>query len=292
MRQTSRLGSLMETFSEPTNYSNDTHQPASHSRATSLMESMGGVSFGKAQPTSLNEEKSSQEDIRVYIGQDTVLGEAKPQGKVQKMLLDAAKVAAEKGDVVSVNSITRRRENIGIDYGRIMSAYQALEKKGLITVEVERGVDTYLKLVEESIDEAKVEFETDEEFVAYIEDNIPKSLKEKANFSVELNKKALGGGRTVTVRYTSNDIVENPNLRGIEFNALFRMIFMIHQTPEAPNAREDMRFEIVSGFSRRAKELVKAPRMLKQKDFQGAADKLIKFFNENEDALLDWSSNL
>lgn len=257
------------------------------------MESMGGISFGDTRPAPINEENSWDAlDTRTYLGQDTVLGEAKPAGKVQKLLLDAAELAAKTGDVVSINSMTRRRDFIGIDYGRIMSAYQALENKGLVTVEVEKGVDTYLKLVEGIELVEAVEFEKDEDFVEYIEKNIPKSLKEKAHFSVDLNKSALGGGRTVTVRYTSNDYIENPRLRGIEFNALFRMIFMIHQTPEAPDTRADMRFEIVSGFSRQVKQLVKAPRMLKQKDFQLAADKLIKFFKDNEKALLDWSSNL
>ena len=292
MRNNSRIGSLMETFSSPAN-NGSSPKKAANSKTSVLMESMGGISYGRPRPTALNEAiNEEKEDTRAYLGQDTVLGEAKPQGKVQKLLLDATELAAKTGDVVSVNSITRSREFIGIDFGRIMSAYQALETKGLLTVEVERGVDTYLKLVEETIDEAKVEFKTDDEFVAYIEKNIPKALKEKAEFSVELNKNALGGGRTITVRYTSNDYIENPRLRSIEFNALFRLIFMIHQTPEAPVAGADMRFEVVSGFSRQAKEFVKAPRMLKQKDFQSVADKLIKFFKDQEDVLLDWSSNL
>lgn len=292
MRNNSRIGSLMETFSAPANNGSSIKKPAS-SKTSVLMESMGGMQYGRSRPAAMHESTvQDKEDIRVYLGQDTVLGEAKPQGKVQKLILDATELAAKTGDVASVNSLTRRREFIGIDFGRVMSAYQALEAKGLLTVEVERGVDTYLKLVEETIDEAKVEFKTDEDFVAYIEKNIPKALKEKADFSVELNKAALGGGRTVTVRYTSNDYKENPRLRNIEFNALFRLIFMIHQTPESPEAGADMRFEIVSGFSRQAKQFIKAPRMMKQKDFQGAADKLIKFFKDQEDELLDWSSNL
>lgn len=136
--------------------------------------------------------------------------------------------------------------------------------------------------------ESADDFATADEMVAYINEGIPKTLHDKGNVIVR-KERGLGKHGLVTVKYLSNDFRENPRLNGIEHNAFYRIIFMLHQQPETPDPRAKIKFEIVTGVSKSQQSRIKNPRFMPQKSFRLAADKVVEWFKKNEKALLDWS---
>lgn len=132
------------------------------------------------------------------------------------------------------------------------------------------------------------DFASNTEMVEYIKRGLPKALAEQGNIYVAAHK-SLGGGHGITVKFVSNDYRDNPRYNNIEHNAYYRLIFMLHQSPESPRPSDKLKFEVASGVSRANKEKgLKNPRLTPQKTFRDAADKLIAWFKKNEKTLLDW----
>lgn len=133
-----------------------------------------------------------------------------------------------------------------------------------------------------------LDFATNAEMVDYLQKNLPASLADQGVLTVKEGK-SFGGGNDITVKFVSRDYLDNPRANKIEHNAFYRLIFIMHQSPETPNTNDKLRFDVVAGVTRAHKEKgLKAPRLLDQRSFRAAADKLIAWFKKNEKLLLDW----
>jgi hypothetical protein len=254
------------------------------SRLSTMMETLNGASSSTAKTSSLYNRVDDQAAIT----------EANVRGKVQNFIMDLLS-HEYKGKSLSVASLSRMSTMRGTDYGKIILGYETLEQKGLITVKTEKGVDTFLALAESAdtaeLDEkvALPDFTTNAEMIEFINKGIPAKLHKNGHIYIS-SKGSFGAA--FSVKYVGNDYMENPRLNKIEHNSMYRFIFMMHQTPEEPNTREALKFEVVTGVSFMNKHLLKNPRFVKQKSFRAAAEKVVAWFKLNEKTLLDWSENL
>lgn len=258
------------------------------SRAGGLMETLGGVSDFSIKPESTSL-FSKLDKLNEAVNESY-------RGKVQELIMDL--LTNEYKDMeLSVDSLSRSSALMGVDYGTLMKGYEALEKKHYITVRTIKGVDTFLKLATkgESIDRELSEkilpdFTTNAEMIDFLRAGIPAKLHKNGHIYIS-SKDSFGDG-TITVKFVSDDYMENPRLNKIEHNAMHRFIFMMHETPEDPKVRQPLKFEVVTGVSFMNKHLLKNPRFMKQQTFRAAAQKLIDWFSKNQAALLNWSDNL